>query len=177
MESRICLLQMTFADIAQSVEHLIGNEEVISSNLIISSKNSEASVSEFLFFGSVGLQSLLKGCMHPKNSGIAAEMSENFTGIFKNLLTNAPIWSIICKEFATRQRLGRMISGVCEGRDKEMAEVKVKEGESLDSALRRFKRQCARSNILTDLRKREYYEKPSVKRKKKSEAARKRKYK
>ena len=56
-----------------------------------------------------------------------------------------------------------------------MAEVKVKEGESLDSALRRFKRQCARSNILTDLRKREYYEKPSVKRKKKSEAARKRK--
>ena len=59
-----------------------------------------------------------------------------------------------------------------------MAEVKVKEGESLDSALRRFKRQCARSNILTDLRKREYYEKPSVKRKKKkSEAARKRKYK
>ena len=69
------------------------------------------------------------------------------------------------------------ISGVCEGREKEMAEVRVKEGESLDSALRRFKRQCARSNILTDLRKREYYEKPSVKRKKKSEAARKRKYK
>ena len=58
-----------------------------------------------------------------------------------------------------------------------MAEVKVKEGESLDSALRRFKRQCARSGILTELRKREHYEKPSVKRKKKSEAARKRKYK
>ena len=34
-----------------------------------------------------------------------------------------------------------------------MAEVKVKEGESLDSALRRFKRQCARSGILTELRK------------------------
>ena len=58
-----------------------------------------------------------------------------------------------------------------------MAEVKVKEGESRDSALRRFKRQCARSGILTELRKREHYEKPSVKRKKKSEAARKRKYK
>ena len=58
-----------------------------------------------------------------------------------------------------------------------MAEVKVKEGEALDSALRRFKRQCARSGILTELRKREHYEKPSVKRKKKSEAARKRKYK
>ncbi len=58
-----------------------------------------------------------------------------------------------------------------------MAEIKVKEGESLDSALRRFKRSCARSGILTELRKREHYEKPSVKRKKKSEAARKRKYK
>ena len=58
-----------------------------------------------------------------------------------------------------------------------MAEVRVKEGESLDSALRRFKRQCARSGILTELLKREHYEKPSVKRKKKSEAARKRKYK
>ena len=58
-----------------------------------------------------------------------------------------------------------------------MAEIRVKENESLDSALRRFKRQCARSGILTELRKREHYEKPSVKRKKKSEAARKRKYK
>lgn len=59
-----------------------------------------------------------------------------------------------------------------------MAEVRVKENESLDSALRRFKRQCARSGVLTELRKREHYEKPSsVKRKKKSEAARKRKYK
>ncbi len=58
-----------------------------------------------------------------------------------------------------------------------MAEVRLKEGESLDSGLRRFKRQCARSGILAELRKREHYEKPSVKRKKKSEAARKRKYK
>ena len=58
-----------------------------------------------------------------------------------------------------------------------MAEVKLKEGESLDSALRRFKRQVARNGVLAELRKREHYEKPSVKRKKKSEAARKRKYK
>ena len=57
-----------------------------------------------------------------------------------------------------------------------MAEVRVKENESLDSALRRFKRQCARSGVLSELKKREHYEKPSVKRKKKSEAARKRKY-
>ena len=58
-----------------------------------------------------------------------------------------------------------------------MAEIKIKDNESLDSALRRVKRQCARSGVLTELRKREHYEKPSVKRKKKSEAARKRKFK
>ena len=58
-----------------------------------------------------------------------------------------------------------------------MAEIKIKDNESLDSALRRFKRQCARSGVLTELRKRAHYEKPSVKRKKKSEAARKRKFK
>lgn len=58
-----------------------------------------------------------------------------------------------------------------------MAEIRVKENESLDSALRRFKRSCARSGVMAELRKRDHYEKPSVKRKKKSEAARKRKYK
>ncbi len=58
-----------------------------------------------------------------------------------------------------------------------MAEVKLKENESLDNALRRFKKQCARSGILGEVKRREHYEKPSVKRKKKSEAARKRKYK
>ena len=57
-----------------------------------------------------------------------------------------------------------------------MAEIRVKDNESLDSALRRFKRQCARAGVLNEVRKREHYEKPSVKRKKKSEAARKRKY-
>ncbi|MBQ4052043.1 MAG: 30S ribosomal protein S21 [Clostridia bacterium] len=57
-----------------------------------------------------------------------------------------------------------------------MAEIRIKENESLDSALRRFKRQCAKSGVLSEIRKREHYEKPSVKRKKKSEAARKRKY-
>ena len=58
-----------------------------------------------------------------------------------------------------------------------MAEVRVKENESLDSALRRFKRQCARPGVIAEVKKREHYEKPSVKRKKKSEAARKRKFK
>ena len=58
-----------------------------------------------------------------------------------------------------------------------MSEVKVKENESLDSALRRFKRSCAKDGIIAEVRKREHYDKPSVKRKKKSEAARKRKFK
>ena len=58
-----------------------------------------------------------------------------------------------------------------------MAEIRVKENESLDSALRRFKRSCAKAGVISEVRKREHYEKPSVRRKKKSEAARKRSYK
>ena len=58
-----------------------------------------------------------------------------------------------------------------------MSEIRIKENESLDKALRRFKRQCARAGVLTEIKKREHYVKPSVKRKKKSEAARKRKFK
>ncbi len=57
-----------------------------------------------------------------------------------------------------------------------MSEVRIRENESLESALKRFKRQCARVGVLAEVRKREHYEKPSVKRKKKAEAARKRKY-
>ncbi|HHW70278.1 MAG TPA: 30S ribosomal protein S21 [Clostridiales bacterium] len=53
-----------------------------------------------------------------------------------------------------------------------MSEVKVGENESFENALRRFKRQCARSGVMSEMRKREHYEKPSVRRKKKSEAAR-----
>ena len=59
----------------------------------------------------------------------------------------------------------------------EMSEIRVKDNESLDSALRRFKRSCAKAGVLSEVRKREHYEKPSVKRKQKSEAARKRKFK
>jgi len=56
-----------------------------------------------------------------------------------------------------------------------MSEIKVGKNESLDNALRRFKRQCQKSGVLSEVRKREHYEKPSVKRKKKSEAARRKK--
>ena len=58
-----------------------------------------------------------------------------------------------------------------------MSEIKVQKGESLDSALRRFKRSCQKAGLLSEVRKREHYEKPSVKRKLKYEAARKRKFK
>ena len=58
-----------------------------------------------------------------------------------------------------------------------MSEIKVRENESLEQALSRFKRNCANAGVLAEVRKREHYEKPSVKRKKKSEAARKRKFK
>ncbi len=55
-----------------------------------------------------------------------------------------------------------------------MPGVKVRENESFDSALKRFKKQCEKAGILSEMRKREHYEKPSIKRKKKAMAARKR---
>lgn len=55
-----------------------------------------------------------------------------------------------------------------------MSNVRIREGESFESAVRRFKRSCEKSGILSELRKREHYEKPSVRRKKKMIAARKR---
>lgn len=68
-------------------------------------------------------------------------------------------------------------SGLRRWEGTEMSEIRIKDNETLDSALRRFKKQCAKSGVLQEVRKREHYEKPSVKRKKKSEAARKRKFK
>ncbi|SHJ46413.1 small subunit ribosomal protein S21 [Geosporobacter subterraneus DSM 17957] len=53
-----------------------------------------------------------------------------------------------------------------------MSQIKVGENETLESALRRFKRSCAKAGVLSEVRKREHYEKPSVRRKKKAEAAR-----
>lgn len=56
-----------------------------------------------------------------------------------------------------------------------MSNVVIRDNETLDSALRRFKRNCAKAGIMQEIRKREHYEKPSVKRKKKAEAARRKK--
>ena len=55
-----------------------------------------------------------------------------------------------------------------------MAEVKVGENESIESALKRFKKKIQKAGILSEIKRRETYEKPSIKRKRKSEAARKR---
>ena len=55
-----------------------------------------------------------------------------------------------------------------------MPGVKSRDGEPFESVIRRFKKQCEKSGLLAEVRKRECYEKPSIVRKKKSEQARKR---
>ncbi len=56
-----------------------------------------------------------------------------------------------------------------------MSEVKIEDGESLESALKRFKKKVQKAGILTEVRRREHYEKPSVKKKRKSAQAKKKK--
>ena len=51
--------------------------------------------------------------------------------------------------------------------------IKVREDESFENALKRFKRKCEKSGVLTEIKKRQHYEKPSVKKKRKALAARK----
>jgi small subunit ribosomal protein S21 len=51
--------------------------------------------------------------------------------------------------------------------------VNVREEESFESALRRFKRKCEKAGVLTELKKRQHFEKPSVKRKRKDMQAKK----
>ncbi len=55
-----------------------------------------------------------------------------------------------------------------------MPSVIIREGESFESALKRFKKQCEKTGILSEIKKREHFEKPSVKRKKNILAAKKR---
>jgi small subunit ribosomal protein S21 len=54
-----------------------------------------------------------------------------------------------------------------------MSEVRVGKNETLESALRRFKKECQKSGVIAEAKKRKHYEKPSVKKKKKAEAAKK----
>ena len=55
-----------------------------------------------------------------------------------------------------------------------MPGIQIRDGESFEAAMRRFKKQCEKAGILSEVRKREHYEKPSIKRKRKAVAARKR---
>ena len=55
-----------------------------------------------------------------------------------------------------------------------MPQVKLKEGEPVDVAIRRFKHSCEKAGVLADVRKREFYEKPTQERKRKKAAAVKR---
>jgi small subunit ribosomal protein S21 len=57
-----------------------------------------------------------------------------------------------------------------------VASITVKEGESYESFIRRFRRACEKAGILRDLKRHEYYEKPSVKRKRKMAEGRRRAY-
>lgn len=54
-----------------------------------------------------------------------------------------------------------------------MPAVQVRDEESFENALRRFKRKCEKSGVLTELKRRQHFEKPSVKRKRKAVQARK----
>ena len=71
-----------------------------------------------------------------------------------------------------------IVSVLClEGGKKRMSnKTVVRKNESIEDALRRFKKTVSKAGTIQEARKREFYEKPSVKRKKKSEAARKRKF-
>lgn len=55
-----------------------------------------------------------------------------------------------------------------------MPGIRIRENESFENALKRFKKQCEKTGILSEVRKREHYEKPSIKKKKKALAAKKR---
>ena len=54
-----------------------------------------------------------------------------------------------------------------------MPSIRVRENDSFENALRKFKKQCEKEGILSEIKKREHYEKPSIKKKKKAIAARK----
>lgn len=61
-----------------------------------------------------------------------------------------------------------------EGKVNSLALVRLRDNESFEQAFRRFKKSCEKSGILSEVKKREHFEKPSVRLKKKSISARKR---
>jgi len=85
----------------------------------------------------------------------------------------APWLRLYCRVFS-RRNFGRRPFAGRKVVIRRMPGVRVKEGESFENAMKRFKKQCEKAGILSEIRKREHYEKPSVKRKKKALAAKKR---
>jgi small subunit ribosomal protein S21 len=86
---------------------------------------------------------------------------------------DSPLLALILPRFLEAEFRSRPVAGrkvVIQ----RMPGVRVKEGESFENAMKRFKKQCEKAGILSEIRKREHYEKPSVKRKKKALAAKKR---
>jgi small subunit ribosomal protein S21 len=55
-----------------------------------------------------------------------------------------------------------------------MPVIKIRDNEPFEIAMKRFKKQCEKAGILSELKRREYYDKPSIRKKKKAAAARKR---
>lgn len=62
------------------------------------------------------------------------------------------------------------------GEEEAVSEVRLGENESIESALRRFKKKIQTAGILYEVKRRERYEKPSLRRKRKAEASRKRRF-
>ncbi len=83
-------------------------------------------------------------------------------------------WSVGPSDGAPVAYLNQQKIFAKEGRKFRMPGVVVREDEPFENALRRFKKQVQKSGILTETKKRRAYEKPSVKRKRKAMAARKR---
>ena len=83
-------------------------------------------------------------------------------------IAKIPVPGLVERETPDRKKLTSRseVSG-------QMPFVQVREEESFENALRRFKRKCEKEGILTELRKRQHFEKPSVKRKRKAIQARK----
>ena len=102
-------------------------------------------------------------------------ISQKILKISLDRLENSDIINIVLFKKYPNSCIGT-IHNWREVRCEAMSNVIVKDNETLDSALRRFKRNCAKAGFQQEIRKREHYEKPSVRRKKKSEAARKRKF-
>ena len=73
-----------------------------------------------------------------------------------------------------RPACARDVLEKCKGRRAPLPGIKIKENESFEGAMKRFKKQCEKAGLMYELRRREHYEKPSVRRKKKAIAARKR---